>query len=251
MITLESDRLIFRFPEVHEDARCSLGFRRTLRIPDDGKDYPLPPGLGNFPLRHLDDYARRLPESWLRRGGAIFPMHRAEAMWIGFGFGYGDYPCAVKVAAGKICAVTGDPWADRLNTDPQDYLALPDQPWLDGYCVEKGVIRQFVAMPLGEGHTAEEQLTGAAQHGGLQFFVCPMKRERYEALAARRDGVLEDQSPAGLRCAVSVSLKGGGCLAPLYAAAADNRLRARRNSSRKGWSMSMAIPRRRTAQTDS
>ena len=38
----------------------------------------------------------------------------------------------------------------------------------------------------------------------------------------------------GLRCAVSVSLKGGGCLAPLYAAAADNRLRARRNSSRKG-----------------
>ena len=192
MIALESDRLIFRFPEVHEDARCSLGFRRTLRIPDDGKDYPLPPGLGNFPLRHLDDYARRLPESWLRRGGAIFPMHRAEAMWIGLGLGYGDYPCAVKVAAGKICAVTGDPWADRLNTDPQDYLALPDQPWLDGYCVEKGVIRQFVAMPLGEGHTAEEQLTGAAQHGGLQFFVCPMKRERYEALAAQRDGPLHD-----------------------------------------------------------
>lgn len=193
MITLESDRLVFRFPEVHEDAHCSLGFRRTLRIPDDGKDYPLPPGLGNFPLRHLDDYARRLPESWIRRGGAIFPMHQAEAMWIDFGGG--DYPCAVKIAAGKICAVTGDPWADRLNTDPQDYLALPDQPWLDGYCVEKGVIRQFVAMPLGEGYTAEEQLTGAAQHGGLQILVCPMKRERYEALAARRDEASEAWAP--------------------------------------------------------
>ncbi len=29
------------------------------------------------------------------------------------------------------------------------------------------MIRQFVAMPLGEGYTAEEQLTGEAQHGGL------------------------------------------------------------------------------------
>ncbi len=195
MIALESDRLVFRFPEVHEDARCSLGFQRTLRIPDDGKDYPLPPGLGRFPLRHLDDYARRLPDGWLRRGGAIFPMHRAEATWIDFNCGYRDYPCAVKVATGKICAVTGDPWTNRLNTDPQDYLALPDQPWLDGYCVEKGVIRQFVAMPLGEGYTAEEQLTGAARHGGLQIFVCPMKRERYEALKARRDEASADLEP--------------------------------------------------------
>jgi hypothetical protein len=31
-------------------------------------------------------------------------------------------------------------------------VVLPEQPWLDGYCVEKGYIRQFVAMPLGEGY---------------------------------------------------------------------------------------------------
>ncbi|MYB97986.1 MAG: hypothetical protein F4123_09440 [Gemmatimonadetes bacterium] len=54
------------------------------------------------------------------------------------------------------------------SADPQNYLVVPDQPWLDGYCVERGIIRQFVAMPLGEGYTAEERLTGAAKHGGLQ-----------------------------------------------------------------------------------
>lgn len=25
-------------------------FQRTLRIPDDGNEYPLPPGLGSFPI---------------------------------------------------------------------------------------------------------------------------------------------------------------------------------------------------------
>ena len=179
MIVLENDRLEFRFPEVHAEARCSIAFQRTLRIPDDGRDYPLPPGLGAFPLRHLDDFGERLPGSWRERGGVIAPMHQAEAMWIAFD---SDYPFAVKVATGKSCAITGDPWVDRLNRDPQDYAVLPEQPWLDGYCVEKGVVRQFVAMPLGEGFTVEEQLTGAAVHGGVQLAVWPMKAGRYEEI---------------------------------------------------------------------
>ncbi len=176
MIVLKKNRLKFRFPEVHDEARCTIEFQRTLRIPDDGNDYSLPPGLGSFPLRHLDDYASRLPEAWRERGGVIAPMHQAEAMWINF---ESEYPFAVKVATGKICAITGDPWVDRLNQDPQDYVVLPDQPWLDGYCVEKGVIRQFVSMPLGKGYTVEEQLTGAGIHGGVQLLVYPMKAERY------------------------------------------------------------------------
>ena len=191
MITLEGDKLIFRFPEVHDDAGCAIEFQRTLRIPDDDKDYPLPPGLGSFPLRHLDDYAPRLPEEWLRRGGVIAPMHQAEAMWVNFKSRYNywseqSYPFAVKIATGKICAITGKTWVNQLNSDPQDYVVLPKQPWLDGYCVKKGVIRQFVAMPLGEGYTVEEQLTDAAQHGGLQIVAYPMKRERYEEMIARR-----------------------------------------------------------------
>ena len=183
MITLKNDTLEFRFPEVHRDARCTIEFQRTLRIPDDDRDYPLPPGLGRFPLRHIDDFARRLPEQWRRRGGVIAPMHQAEAMWISFG-GHSEYPFAVKIATGKICAISGNPWVNHLNKDPQDFVVLPEQPWLDGYCVEKGVIRQFVAMPLGKGYTVEEQLTGAAQHGGLQIVVYPMKRKRYKQLMA-------------------------------------------------------------------
>ena len=184
MITLEDDRLLFSFPEVHDQARCSLGFQRTLRIPDDGRDYPLPPGLGSFSLRHIDDYAPQLPEDWRRRGGVVAPMYQAEALWINLG-ARSDYPFAVKVATGKVCAVTGETWVNHLNSDPQDYVVLPEQPWLDGYCVEKGVIRQFVAMPLGEGYTVEEQITGAAQHGGLQIVAYPMKPERYEELCKR------------------------------------------------------------------
>jgi hypothetical protein len=42
------------------------------------------------------------------------------------------------------------------------------------------VIRQFVAMPLGGGYTAEEQITGTAEHGGLQLLVHPMKRDVFE-----------------------------------------------------------------------
>ena len=195
MIELTRNELHFRFPEVHEDARCTVEFQRTLRIPDDDRICFLPPGLGKFPLRHLDDYAARLPEAWRRRGGVLMPMHQAEAMWISFSSGY---PFAVKIATGKICAVTGEAWVNRLNRDPQDYVIVPEQPWLDGYCVEKGVIRQFVAMPLGKGYSVEEQITGEAAHGGLQIVACPMKRERYEELWQRHAYVCESPAPSGV-----------------------------------------------------
>ena len=183
MIELRHDRLTFSFPEVHEEAGCSISFSRTLRIPDDDLEYPLPPGMGEFPLHHVDDYGGRLPKLWSDHGGVFMPMYQAEALWISFD---GAYPMAVKVAAGKVDAVTGQPFGNGLNRRPQDYVVIPDQPWLDGFCVRKGLIRQFVAMPLGQGYTAEEQLTGAAEHGGLQIVVYPMKASRYERLRAAR-----------------------------------------------------------------
>jgi len=177
--------LVVSFPELPHAPSLNIELQRTLRIPDDGKDYPLPPGLGAFPLRHIDDYARRVPESWLKRGGVLVPMWQAEALWLRFDCGYVDgrqtgYPFAVKIATGKISAITGETWQRGLNRNPQDYLVAPDQPWLDGYCVEKGVIRQFVAMPLGEGYSVEEQLTGEAEFGGLQIEAVPMRTEAFE-----------------------------------------------------------------------
>jgi hypothetical protein len=233
MLTLEHNRLTVRFPEIHPDAVCTIEFQRTLRIPDDNRTHNLPPGLGCFPLAHVDDHADRLPAAWQKRGGVFLPMHQTEAMWVKF---HSRYPFAVKIAAGKINAVTGKPWTPELKgprwvgglahdllarrNDPhwdghcgsgfpldsqvfggvhsyppfidpslqsrpmnvgedQDYMLIPKQKWLDGFCVEKGKIRQFVAMPLGSGYTVEEQITGEAVHGGLQIIVYPLKPEFY------------------------------------------------------------------------
>jgi hypothetical protein len=186
MIELYHDGLAFSFPEVHPKAKLNINFQRTLRIPDDGKDYPLPPGLGKFPLRHVDDFADHVPEAWVEHGGVMLPMYQSEALWINFVGHYVDwhdtsYPFAVKIGTGKINALTGDSWSDSLHKRPQNYLVTSRQPWLDGYCVEKGLIRQFVAMPLGAGYSAEEQLTGVGQYGGIQIVVYPMKRQVFES----------------------------------------------------------------------
>ncbi len=185
MIELKNDCLVFTFPEVHPNAKLKIDFQRTLRIPDDGKDYPLPPGLGRFPLRHVDDYSNTVPAKWIEHGGVMLPMYQSEALWLNFRSNYiADhgipYPFAIKVATGKINAVTGKDLTDWLQRDPQDYMVSTDQPWLDGYCIEKGVIRQFVAMPLGTGYSAEEQITGISDHGGIQIIVYPMKRSIFE-----------------------------------------------------------------------
>ncbi len=153
-----------------------ISFQRTLRIPDDGTEYPLPAGLGKFPLRSVDDFADTLPAEWVKRGGVLMPMYQSEALWIRFS---SDYPCAIKIASGKINAISGEPWTPDLQQNPQNYVILPKQPWLDGFSIGKGLIRQFVAMPLGEGYTVEEQLTGKADIGGIQVQAYPMNAETY------------------------------------------------------------------------
>lgn len=182
MLELLQDRLTFSFPEVSEGAKMHIDLHRTLRIPDDGKEYPLPPSLGRFPIKQVDDFKDRAPHKWLAHGGVMTPIFQSEAMWLQF-VGYdvprrGRYPFAVKIAAGKVSALTGEEWKDGLQT--KDYAVIPNQPWLDGYVVEKGLVRQFIAAPLGSGFSAEEQITGKAQYGGIQIEVYPMKREVFE-----------------------------------------------------------------------
>jgi hypothetical protein len=185
MIELRNDVLNFTFPKVHKGTKLQFNFQRTLRIPDDGNDYHLPPGLGSFPLRHVDDYADKVPAQWIKFGGVILPMYQSEAMWLSFSSEYIEdrgvsYPFAIKVAAGKIDAITGAEWTNAIHREPQDYMVAPEQPWLDGYNIEKGIIRQFVAMPLGSGYSAEEQITGKGEFGGIQIIVYPMKREVFD-----------------------------------------------------------------------
>ena len=210
MLELREDTLIFQFPEVHEYAECKIDFQRTLRIPDDNRAYELPPGLGRFPIEHVEDHSSRLPEAWAKQGCVLLPMYQAEALWLNFS---GYYPCAIKIAAGKINAVTGGDWSNDLNQAPQDYIVVPGQEWLDGFCVQKGLIRQFVAMPLGQGYTAEEQITGTAEFGGIQIIVYPMKREIFERRERARAAELRFSIAAPCFCEdASMGLAPGGLM---------------------------------------
>jgi hypothetical protein len=169
--------------------RFSVSFQRTLRIPDDGRIYPLPPGLGVFPVFAVRDFIDRVGPDMREEGGAFIPMYQREALWLGFDAAAWK-PNAVKIAIGRINALSGQPYDHRLHADPQDYLICPEQPWLDGINSGPGTIRQFVAMPLGEGYTIEASLSEAEQFGGIQITV-------YEPKAGKFPDRPPPEGPAG------------------------------------------------------
>ncbi|WP_412075694.1 hypothetical protein ACLF6K_07340 [Streptomyces xanthophaeus] len=146
-------------------------FIRTLRLPESGT-HALPPGLGEFPLRRVEDYPDTAPPEWLAKGGVMLPVHLREAMWLSFA-GTRE-PAALQVGVGKVCAVSGERWTGRLARTPQNYLVLPRQPWLDGINSGDGTVRQFVAVPLGLGATVEGQVTGEETTGGVQLQAFPL-----------------------------------------------------------------------------
>ena len=156
----------------------AVSFQRTLRIPDDGKTYPLPPGLGTFPVKRVEDYKDRVPKSWLKDGGFFIPMYQREAMWLSFQ-GAHWHPNALKVAVGKVDAISGEDFNAKLNEENQNYLVIPEQPWLDGINAGDGFIKQFVAMPLGKGYTVEGQVTGKEEFGGLQLMLFEAKPGKF------------------------------------------------------------------------
>jgi hypothetical protein len=138
-------------------ASFGLTLQRTVRLPIDGRTYPLPPGFGALPVLVQD-------------GRFMVPMHDREALWLSF-HGQDWRPVAVKVGVGGVNAITGEPFDLELRAGRQDYTVVPDQPWLDGIKVDDELIRQFVAVPLGEGETVEGRVTGKEAKGGLQLAV--------------------------------------------------------------------------------
>jgi hypothetical protein len=150
-VIVEGDRL--RFGE-----RLAVSFHRTLRIPDDGRTYPLPPGFGLFPI---------LSVGAASGAASLIPLYQREALWLGFSAASWK-PNALKVIVGGINAVSGRPDDGAGLGSPQDYLVCPDQPWLDGFNAGGDVIRQFVAMPLGQGYGIETGF-GRPEQGGLEI----------------------------------------------------------------------------------
>jgi hypothetical protein len=162
---------------IHVGQRCRITCQRTLRIPDDGGPYPLPPGLGRIPIHRCADFPE-LPPGAPAEAAFFIPMFQCEALWLSFEAARWK-PNAAKVGIGGINAVSGEAWDTSLRAEPQDYIVVPDQPWLDGINVGRGVIRQFVAVPLGSGQSVEAQLTGSDEIGGIQLVVFEPKPGKF------------------------------------------------------------------------
>ncbi len=163
-----------------------ISLQRTLRVPV-GQQNSLPAGLGSFPVFKVSDFKSGCPDEW-REDGYFFPMYRQEAMWINFGRGYQESPKALIIGAGNINAISGMPFDPSKNKmagrkrkkksrleikleEKQNYLAIPPQPWLDGWKAEDGKVYQFVAAEMGSGETVEGQITGEETVGGIQFII--------------------------------------------------------------------------------
>lgn len=163
-------------------AELNLGFQRTCRVPS-GQVNDLPAGLGSFPLYKVEDFKSGAPKDW-HEDAYFMPMYRQEAMWISFQR-YGlQKPVALIVGAGNINAISGKQFKEtkkgnlslRLEEE-QNYLAIPPQPWLDGWKDKDGKIYQFVAAELGSGETVEGQITGKETVGGIQLAAFIPKKD--------------------------------------------------------------------------
>ena len=183
---LEGRKLVVRFKKIDGEARVEFHFERTLRVPDDGETYPLPSGLGRFPMRYVADFEEqppnewadeddviKLPAEWSHRGGVIMPVYPSEAMLIAFG--EGGYPCAVKIRASGANAVSGEAWSDELSDSPGDYIVAPPQRWLDGFYIGNDRVRQFVAARQTAAQTAASD---------IRIVVYPMKKDCFERFMA-------------------------------------------------------------------
>ncbi|MEJ7605834.1 MAG: hypothetical protein WKF37_06120 [Bryobacteraceae bacterium] len=171
-IVLHQDRL--------STGRASFRLERTLRVPSEGGPYPLPPTFGPFPIRRLRGHTATY----------FVGLHPWEALWFAFEAAAWK-PNALQVFSGGVNVLTGDTSGPVLSERPQNYLVVPDQPWLDGFKTDTGIVNQFVAAPLGLGKTVEEQLGQNPELSGLQIRVIEPKAGRFPARAPRGFNSLE------------------------------------------------------------
>ena len=115
----------------------------------------------------------------------LLPLYVREALWINLD---SAEPVAVQIATGGVCIASGRPLKDRLTRRPQNYVVLPEQPWVDGFKTASGEVRQFVGVSKGSGLSVEQQLTGSDDVGGIQIQVwrlTPAALKRWKAQQRR------------------------------------------------------------------
>lgn len=107
-------------------------------------------------------------------------------MWINF---ESTRPFAIKIFAGGVNVVSGEPAVDTLanqlkriklvedGESIQDYVVSGYQEWLDGIATGDGQVMQFVATNVGSGYSVEAQVTGHDSIAGIQFEIMPTRRK--------------------------------------------------------------------------
>jgi hypothetical protein len=171
------------------NGQLRIAFHRTLRVPDDGRTHLLPKSFGRFPVQNFAAHKNRIMKNrnaslvnMAHKGGVFLPIFQREALWISFeGSAKSDVEYKVRVFQGGVNVVTGRKWNDARNKreDNQDYVLVPPQKHLDGIAISNGVVRQFVAMPIGSGYSIEKQITGKEDVGGLQIEISPQTGRMY------------------------------------------------------------------------
>jgi hypothetical protein len=175
-----------RFNKLH------LRLQRTLRVPEDGKNYPLPAYFGSYPLLNVATFSDRLPPHMRKKGGLVIPMFQREALSLDFGKD-SEERFAIRIYAGSINAISGRQPQNQASEREQDYIVVPKQRRLDGFLAGKGVVKQFVAMPLGFGYSVEKQVTGTVFIGGIQLEIIPRLSDKVKFIRPQRNNTTSPQ----------------------------------------------------------
>lgn len=146
-------------------ASLTIKFERTMRLPDDGCTYALPTGLGQVPLRSVDDFPDTAPASWIKNGGVVLPLDRSEALWVWFS---SRYRFAIKIKIGEVDALSGTTWSPGLQRQPQNYLVAPAAPWEDN----SEVVRRAIAL---HPDTSAASTTAGEHKNAVQLEITPIR----------------------------------------------------------------------------
>ncbi|MDM8006393.1 MAG: hypothetical protein QUV05_09640 [Phycisphaerae bacterium] len=192
--------------EIHFGASVTVRFMRTLRVPIDGQEHPLPVDLEPFPIFRVEDYIERVPDSWRVCPGVFISVHPHEAMWISFSARPWK-PNAVQIAVGSINALTGKPLGNHLTSDPQDYLVCPPQSALVGFSTAEGLVRQFALMSPA---TEEPDEARPASWRGLDSLLLTVSEPRPGRFRDRvvRKGRLRSSDCGGRSCPMTFPARG-------------------------------------------
>jgi hypothetical protein len=98
-----------------------------VRLPEDGRVYDLPAGLGTFPLVDARPFKEKLSEVGIDDVDLVIPMYDREAMYMEFGLQKFDFsnpqqPFAIRPYVGGINAISGESLHHNSNAMSQSFV---------------------------------------------------------------------------------------------------------------------------------